>query len=240
MLRAIPAATVVLICFILGGVVVLQRHQLVVERARAVELGLAAENAVAERDSTRRVAGVLGDSLSVFEQRAVQVAQWNDVLDDALGRERRAAFAMNVVIYSLRQTAVAVVSDDSVRRATFEIRQAPYTVKADVVVPQPPDSAGIAVRVVLDTILVGARLGCGAPDAHGVRAASIVAVAPAWASVRFGRVEQAAEVCQSIVPPRAAGHRLVFRPLSIGVGRAAVWGGSTGWALFAGAVISWR
>ena len=123
MLRSIPAATVVLICLILGGVVVLQRHQLVVERARGVELGLAASNALAERDSTRSVAGVLGDSVRVFEQRVVQVAQWKDVLDDALRQERRAAYAMNVVIDSLRQTAAAVVSDGTERRATFEIRQ---------------------------------------------------------------------------------------------------------------------
>ena len=248
MLRTVPITIVLIVSIVLGGAVVVQHHQLAEERARAAVVALAAENAVAERDSTRTistlnrtVAKLLGDSLALVEQRVVQVAQKRDALDDALGRERRAAFAMNVVIDSLRQsTATVTTVNDSggVRRANFDIRLVPYRVVADVVVPQPPDSAQMAVQVSLDTIKVGARLSCSAPNAQGIRAASIVASTPTWATVRFGQVEQAPEVCQAQSTQRGAGHRLVFRPLSIGVGRAAVWGGASGWALFVGAVIS--
>ena len=248
MFRTVPVTIVLIVSLVLGGAVVVQRHQLSVAREQSVALALAAENAVAERDSTRTistlnrtVAKLLGDSLALVEKRVVQVAQARDALDDALGRERRAAFVMNVVIDSLRQSmaTVATVNDSGdVRRARFDVRQVPYHVTAEVVVPQPPDSARMSVQVVLDTIRVGARLTCAAPNAQGIRVASIVASTPTWATVRFGQVEQAPEVCQTQEAQRGAGHRLVFRPLSLGVGRAAVWGGASGWALFVGAVIS--
>ena len=181
MLRTVPITIVLLVSLVLGGAVVVQRHQLSVAREQSVALALAAENAVAERDSTRTistlnrtVAKLLGDSLALVEQRVVQAAHKRDALDDALGRERRAVLAMNVVIDSLRQgmATVATVNDSGgVRRASFDIRQVPYRVTADVVVPQPPDSARLAMRVSLDTIRVGARLSCGAPEGLGIRTA---------------------------------------------------------------------
>jgi len=51
------------------------------------------------------------------------------------------------------------------------------------------------VEVRLDTLALELRVGCGGAGREGVRPASVKMVAPAWASVRLGRVEQAAEVC---------------------------------------------
>ena len=175
-------------------------------RTHAAAASLRASNIVAERDSTRdvalenaKVAALLGDSLRVVERRVLQVAQRNDALDRALRRERLARYQGSVAVDSLRRTVVAapVAGDGGVRRATFRVRQAPYTVLADVEIVERPDSARLAVQVALDPIHVDARVTCAAPDADGIRSASIVASTPSWASVRFDRVEQSPELCRS-------------------------------------------
>jgi hypothetical protein len=227
----------------------IQQHQLHSERVRSVAYALAAVNAAAERDSTRsiatmnrKVAALLGDSLRLVEKHVLQVTQRRDALDEALGRERRAAYIMNAAVDSLRRTTTAPVmvsADSDVRRASFDLRQAPYTVAAQVEIPQPPDSARLAIQVLLDTIKIGARLTCSTPDDHGIRAATIVASTPAWAAVSFGSVQQSPDVCMPPGARREQPHRLAFKPLSIGLGRAALWGGSSGWALFVGGVVIW-
>jgi hypothetical protein len=141
-------------------------------RSRVAELVLQAANVTAERDSTRdvalhqaKVAELLGDSLRIAERRLVQVAQRGDALDQALGRERRAKYQLVAAVDSLSaRVASASVVDDSadVRRAMFNVRQAPYTIAADVAIPAPPDSARMTVGIDLDSIPVDLRLGCSA------------------------------------------------------------------------------
>jgi hypothetical protein len=60
------------------------------------------------------------------------------------------------------------------------------------------------LTVMLDTLELELRLGCGPANAAGVRPAVATVAAPAWASVRLERVEQAAELCASL---GAAGSR---------------------------------
>jgi hypothetical protein len=42
------------------------------------------------------------------------------------------------------------------------------------------------------------RLGCGPPNAVGVRAAATTVTGPRWAAIQLGRVEQAPDVCATL------------------------------------------
>jgi hypothetical protein len=248
MIRAIPVAALVLLTIALGMSAVVKERQLVKERARAAVLALAAENANAERDSTRevaleneRVAGLLGDSLRMVEKRVVQLAQRSDAFDRATGRERRGSYTIEVApapLWGAFTVPSKVGADTGTRAARFDVRQPPYTIAADVSIPRPPDSARMAVRVELDPVIADVRVGCSPADSLGIRAASISATNPPWATVTFGRVEQAPDVCQP--PAMLPRKRFSFKPLALGIGRAADWGGRSDWALFFGAVITWR
>jgi hypothetical protein len=134
-------------------------------------------------------------------------------------------------------SAPVVTADDDVRRARFDVRQAPYTIGADVTIPAPPDSARLAIDVALDAIPVDLRVGCGTPDRHGIRAATVDAVTPAWATVRLERLEQVPEVCASpaVISSAKRGERqFAFTPLTAGFGRALSLDGRWSWALFLG------
>jgi hypothetical protein len=217
------------------------------EKARVTTLALQAVNATAERDSTRdvalrnaEVAAQLGDSLRIAERLVVQVAERDDALDQALGHERRARYRLTAAVDSLSQVARAasfVDASTGTREARFDLRQAPFTIAANVAIPAPPDSARLAIGVVLDSIPVDVRLGCAAPDGDGIRSASIDAVTPAWASVRFQRVEQASELCASpglTEASRRPERQFAFTPLTVGFGRALSLDGRWSWALFLG------
>lgn len=242
----------------LGGslalAVTVEQARIASVRRHALVAALEISNLAAQRDSTRnvaitnqRVAHVLGDSLRLAEIRVVQVTQQNDALDKALGRERVALYVDNVAVDSLRGVVHAMSTDvqrseagavQTVRSAFFDIRKEPYTIAAQVDIPPAPDSARIELHVAIDPIPIEARVSCSSPDRQGIKAASVSATSPTWATVRFGRVEQSPEVCGSpslkgSVQPRRA---LLSRRLVIGAGRALTASGWR-WALFAGAGI---
>ena len=189
-------------------------------KQRASEYALEASNARAERDSTRqvgngddRVARVLRDSLRLAERMVVQKAQRQDDLDRALRRERRARYVMAARADSLAVVARAQAEDadeaapHSVRRARFAVRQAPYTVSAEVAMPEPPDTATMSVHVALDELHLEARIGCAAANASGIREAAVSVAGPKWAAIRFDRVEQSPDLCASpaLSPRRGKG-----------------------------------
>jgi hypothetical protein len=217
------------------------------ERERVAALALQAANTAAERDSTRdvaltarKVARMLGDSLRIAERLVVQEAQRTDALDKALGHERRAKYALAATVDSLsRAVASAPVANDTddVRRARFDLRRAPYTIGADVMIPAPPDLARMEVDVTLDSIPVDLRLGCGAPNADGIRSATVDAITPRWATVRLHRLEQVPELCASPALTSAAKRaerQFAFTPLTAGFGRTLSLDGRWSWALFLG------
>ena len=107
---------------------------------------------------------------------------------------------MDVIVDSMKTAStMAPVAEgaDRVRHARFDLRQAPYTVAAHIEMPALPDSMRLSLTVALDPIHLTARLGCAAPDAQGIRSASIVASSPPWATVRFDSVEQSPAVCST-------------------------------------------
>ncbi|MDB4878550.1 MAG: hypothetical protein JWM41_4996 [Gemmatimonadetes bacterium] len=247
MIRMTALKLLMLLCLTLGITVRIEEGRVSAEQSRAATAALAVTNLAAERDSTRnvartnkRVAALLGDSLQLVEKHAVQVAQRGDALDRALGRERRARYALDASVDSLHRAAstpVAVNHDDGIRMARFDIREPPYTVQADVSMPPPPDSAHIALRVSIDAIPIEARVSCSPANEDGIRTATVTASSPPWAKVRFGHVEQSPELCTSpaLVRSRTPRRLVRFTPLVIGGGRVVATDGSSRWGLFVGA-----
>jgi hypothetical protein len=184
--------------------------------AKAKQAVLAQDTVEAARDTSRALPliGVLGDSLRAAQRRAAQVEQRADRLDATLKLERMAREQVEASVVALRATVrsdtVFVASTeglrstkgDSVRSAAFDLRQEPYTVHADVSLPEPPAPGRMEVSVELDTLALDVRVGCGAAGGGGVRPASVTVVGPVWALIRLSRVEQAPSVCSA--PPRAA------------------------------------
>src|ERR1019366_318201 len=179
--------------------------------ARAAQAVLWQDTVEAARDTSRAlyIEGVLGDSLRAAQRRAIQVEQRADRLDATLKLERMAREQVEASVVALRATVrsdtVFVASTeglrstkgDSVRSAAFDLRQEPYTVHADVSLPEPPAPGRMEVSVELDTLALDVRVGCGAAGGGGGRPASVTVVGPAWASVRLGRMEQAPSVCSA-------------------------------------------
>jgi hypothetical protein len=238
-----------LLCATLGISIRTEEARLERQRARTTAVALQLENAVAARDSTRdvalengTVARLLGDSLRSVEKRVVQIAQKADVLDDALERERFATYELNATIDSLRQSAAAVstVSARSdARSATFNVRQEPFTVRAEVEMPPPPDSATLYMRIHVDPLNVQARVTCSEPNPWGVRSATVGTIAPPWADVRLGQVEQSPEVCNSDLRRRASRRSrfIQLAPVVIAAGRVVFPRARRPWAILFGSGI---
>ena len=152
---------------------------------------------------------MLGDSLRAAQRRAIQVEQRADRLDAALKLEKVARGRLEASVVALRATirsdtvyvargvGVRRSIGDGVRNAVFDLRQAPYTVHADVSLPAPPARGRMEVSVELDTLTLEARVGCGAAGSDAVRPASVTVVGPAWASMRLERLEQSPGVCSA-------------------------------------------
>lgn len=245
MLR-IAAYAIAALSFALALTVRIEEHRVSSERHRAVTAVLAATNLSAERDSTRDIARankattkLLGDSLHLVERQALQVAQHRDALDAAIGKERRARYTLDATVDSLQRIVSTIAIRDSTHpawQARFDLRQSPYTIAADVVFPEPPDSARIAMRVAIDPIHVDARVVCSSPNEVGVRTASVIASSPPWANLHFDRVEQAPELCASPALSNARQSRRFLQRsrLVVGGGRVIAANGSGGWGLFVG------
>jgi hypothetical protein len=261
MIRTTTLKTAVAACLALALLVKLKVDDARVASARdrAATSALALTNTAAERDSTRdvaatnrRIATLLGDSLRLVEKHSLQATQRADALDRALNDERIERATIRTTIDSLSRTAVAAPSPPvdaampaiadsahALRRARFEIRQAPYTIVAEAEIPPPPDSATIAMHVALDAIPLDVRLECSAPNGQGIRAGSITASAPRWANVRLDHVEQSPDLCASpalIQSARRTHSR--FIPLILGIGATVATHGASGWGLFLGAGIA--
>ena len=204
-------------------------------RNGAVRSAVDSDRREATADTTRALSyiEVLGDSLRAVQRRSVQAIQKSDKLDRALGLERAVRARLAAVVARLegsaRSDTVFVARGDSARRAVFDVREAPWTVHAAVVLPGPPALGSMEVRVAMDTLGLEVRVGCGAAGPAGVRPAMVNVVGPRWANVRLGKVEQALGVCSAAAVNGAAGRwslvRAFFGRVGIGVGYAAVRGG---------------
>jgi hypothetical protein len=154
--------------------------------------------ALSARDSAR----ILGDSLAARARLVLQLRQESDALDRALGQERIARQDLTATVRALRARVPASGPTDEDpesgdRQAHFDVRSPPYTVSADVRLPPPPGRGDMAVAVTVDPAAIALRLGCGDPNAAGIRAATATATGPTWLALTIGRVEQTPDLCRS-------------------------------------------
>lgn len=157
--------------------------------------------AEARADSTRRVdARLLSGEIAAWERRAVQERLRADRLDRELGRTTVALSQARLTIDSLRvktpsSKPVEVLEGDT-RVGTFQLRQAPYSIRAVATLPPPPAYGEIDLLIRLDPIPLMARLMCGARDPRtGVAPATVLVAAPPWAQVQLEQVQQDPAVC---------------------------------------------
>jgi hypothetical protein len=244
-------ATIVSVA-LLVAVVRIEEGRLAGARQRTGELALEASNVRAERDSTRlvgagseRVQRLLRDSLQLAERLVIQKTQRQDELDRALRRERIARYSASVSSDSLAAVARGQVTTSSaesvrtVRRASFHIRQVPYTLTAEVALPQAPDTGVMAVQVLLDTMHLEARVGCAAPDPNGIREATVSVTGPRWATLAFERVEHSPELCASPALARER-RRSPWPAIAIGTGAVLDPHGRVSWGILVGVGYAFR
>jgi hypothetical protein len=147
----------------------------------------------------------------VFDKGVIQTPQSADAVDRALRQTRTALDSMRAVIRALSVrttstgdvTTATTATGDTVRRATFDVREPPYTARAAVELPA-RGRGSIDLSVALDTIPLTVRPSCGAADATGIRPARVSVSAPPWATVMLARVEQDPDVCRSPALEQAA------------------------------------
>lgn len=184
----------------------------------AGQLALEADTLRASRDTTRVLQ--LQESLRVVQRQVVQRVPQVDALDKQLRLQRLALAQLQLEIHELRASVTSSTptredSSTGARQAHFDVRQAPYTVAADVALPRPPAPGQLEIQVRVDSAQLELRLGCSRADAAGIRSAQATVAGPPWLPLRLGRVEQSPDLCQS--PALAKGsappwwHRLVPR-----------------------------
>jgi hypothetical protein len=173
---------------------VVSRVELAHNRATSASNALRADSLAAALDTTRAIAlslksrnAILGDSLQALERRAVQVAAVDrDALDKATGRTSVVRTGITVTPGTVKTEALgaSTVSADSVRMAVFHVDSSAAVGStrfvADVVtrIPPPPALASLSLSLKLEPIHLEPRIQCGAPDAGGVRPASLAVLAP--------------------------------------------------------------
>jgi hypothetical protein len=119
--------------------------------------------------------------------------------------------AMHAGAQARSDTVVVEAPGDSVQSATFDVRQAPYSVHAEVELPHGPGRGQLSVRVALDTLALDVRVRCERANACKVRTAEVSAIAPEWATVKLDRVDHTTGVWEQPVPGKSRGRRSTVR-----------------------------
>jgi len=179
----------------------------------------ATPSAALTQDQLAKFIRDIGETVAGATKPAVQAPQRNDALDKALASDRVAIAALVASIASLTAHATstgAVVStaNDSVRAASFDVSQPPYTVHADVKLPRPPAHGTLDATVDLEPAHLSPRIGCG-PAINGVRSAQYTITGPPWLTMVIDSSSQDPALCN----PGLKGGRSAFHPtISVGPG----------------------
>lgn len=185
----------------------------------------------AAADSTRElreIARALGGQLRVFQRRAFQVELERDRIDEELDQESRARIRAEAQVDSLRAHAGADVTVDTVtdaRSASFHVRQPPFTIDADVLMPAPPERASADFAVDVDPASLGVRVACRERPERRIRSASVLFETPRWLTVTVDSVAQEPGVCNPELEVEPGGGSQVAGWLAPVLGGAAA-----GWA----------
>jgi len=157
------------------------------ERGRAHANGLRADSLEAAVDTTRYEAGV-------WQRRLLQAEITRDSLDRLLKQRPAVRIVTVVQVDTVRETVEAPVTGDTIRRATFRLRQPPFTLGASVALPAPPATGTLTADIALDPLPLSLRIGCGEARG-GIRPATASIEAPPWARISLDQVQGRPEVC---------------------------------------------
>jgi hypothetical protein len=194
-LRTLGVLAVALAIAVIGAAI---RSHAVRSATGRIVAATATDAAAALRDTTRElhdpaVLAALHDTLRVFQRRALQAARQADSLDRALGQATAARTAAVVRVRELSATLERRTAADTV--AEFTLRDAPYTVAARVRLPRGANDAQMTAHVILDTLPLAARVGCGPARESALRPASVTVTGPPWATITLDHVEVDPQVC---------------------------------------------
>ena len=191
---------------LLVGALVVEAMRGARDHATGVRAALRLDSVQTAHDTTREVdIAALHDSVRVFVRRAQQQMQRADALDRALNATRLARINARVRLAALDtvvKTDTVIAAPDSTRHSRFHIREEPYTIVGDISRRSTWSGDSVAVHIDLDSIPLQLRLSCQAGSGTPVKQALAAVVAPHWAHVVLGDIEQQAEVCNpGIAPP---------------------------------------
>lgn len=185
---------------VLWGAITWHRWQLGRVRAALATAALRADSIEAVADTTRLLAlQSTGDSVRAYQRRVIQETQTSDRLDRELRQERIARLGLQAQLASLDTAVTGGPTSEvlGVRTGHFSFRQPPYTVQADASLPAPPAAGTLDLKVQLDTLRLGLRLGCLEANDIGIRAAQVTTIGPPWAKIQLGEVSQSPDLCRS-------------------------------------------
>ena len=94
----------------------------------------------------------------------------------------------------IRDTVTVTVDATDTRRASLDRTGPGWSASAQVALPPPPAPGLMELSVRLSDVVLGVRLGCGAP-VGGVRPATARVDAPAWVRVQLDQVLAEPGVC---------------------------------------------
>lgn len=200
---------------------------------RARQAGLARDAAEAMADTVRRERDALDQDLTITRLRAVQQQQDRDSLDDQLRQERRVSTGLRFQVAVLSDSVEGLRDTSSViPRATFHVRQIPFTIDAAVTIPDPPALPAARFQVALDSADLTVRVGCGPVNAvDQVRPVEVAVRGPTW--LRVGLMQPTVDplLCNPRTPLTDLARRLAPRPRQALIYGAAgaVLGGAMGW-----------
>ena len=203
-------------------------------RARwsALRSALTADSAQAAHDTTREVQlARVHDSIRVFVRRAEQQEQRADNLDHELDARRLSRVnagvrvaALDTIVKTDTVYLAGTTAHDSSRRTRFTVRREPYTVVGEIGSGSDPNADSVSLHVDMDSIPLDVRLSCQTARDTPIKRALVVAVAPPWARVVLGDVEQAPSMCNPELTPvgRFAGVRRLLARAGISAGAGVV------------------
>lgn len=150
----------------------------------------------ASADTSKMLAIKLQDSLNVFQRRVIQVEDINHELEKKLAQEIQSESKVTVHVKEVHVTDTVTVERDSadvVRKATFEVYEAPVRVTTHVELEA--DTGRASFDVLLDPIRMNLYMTCGLEQNGFRQANSYVTTATPNVTVKLEEVHMVAEVC---------------------------------------------
>lgn len=196
-----PAIAIAIVATVGAGFFYIKSEQHKQDKMKA-ELTL--ENTQATLDTTSKLVNVLGDSLDVWERRAVQLGDSVDDLDEELDQTTRAKADLEFILDSMRVDSVtpdsSTAQDDTTEVVHYREEQDPFFVEADFTVsPKPVFTSADFLVGLSNPLSFQARVACRDSDVSDDIQSAYVQVIPIngldSADVSVGDTRISPDVC---------------------------------------------